>query len=248
MKKATPSPRYRVLFARKLQELEEARRVRASFNYDHPLYDELGEKLQAAIKATGSRAKIKKKNPKPNTIRWNTEKALKLLGEEIYNEIMNPIRDRAAREVKRSERAIDSVERTLKKVAPLVPLSSDDKLPPLEIQSVWSSTYRSQPASVSYAKARAEIQAEHLEALLAPVKFTIDREGFGRDTVIFRIKAHVGEDSLAFDVIKRLPPPPLVEFVRKCWGKGVNPRVYYPGLDTGFESEHGLDYFGGQKS
>lgn len=36
----------------------------------------------------------------------------------------------------------------------------------------------------------------------------------------------------------------LVETVRKCWARGVNPRVYFPFLPHGYEAQHGLDYFG----
>lgn len=38
----------------------------------------------------------------------------------------------------------------------------------------------------------------------------------------------------------------MVEVVRLCWKREVNPRVMYPFLPHGFEERHGLDYFGGK--
>jgi hypothetical protein len=38
----------------------------------------------------------------------------------------------------------------------------------------------------------------------------------------------------------------IKEWVRQCWKRGVNPRVYMHSLPHGFEEQHGLDYFGGE--
>jgi len=37
---------------------------------------------------------------------------------------------------------------------------------------------------------------------------------------------------------------PFAETVRRCWERGVNPRVYWPLLPHGYEEKHGFDYFG----
>ena len=48
-------------------------------------------------------------------------------------------------------------------------------------------------------------------------------------------------------VILRLAPgPSLKEVVRRCWKRGVNPRVYMHSLPQGYENMAGLDYFGGE--
>lgn len=46
--------------------------------------------------------------------------------------------------------------------------------------------------------------------------------------------------------IIKMNPLPLKEWVRRCWKKGVNPRVYNPYLPHGFEEANGLDYFGNE--
>ena len=47
-----------------------------------------------------------------------------------------------------------------------------------------------------------------------------------------------------WDLLKRRPGQSLREWLKSCWGKGVNPRVYNPFLPYGIEEKLGLDYFG----
>lgn len=54
------------------------------------------------------------------------------------------------------------------------------------------------------------------------------------------------EEELDVELLRRLPGPDLVEFVRLAWKRGVNPRVYNPWIPHDFEARHGLDYFGGR--
>jgi hypothetical protein len=49
------------------------------------------------------------------------------------------------------------------------------------------------------------------------------------------------------EILKRKPGLPLRDWIKACWKKGVNPRVYNPFLPTGLEDKLGLDYFGGEK-
>ncbi len=46
------------------------------------------------------------------------------------------------------------------------------------------------------------------------------------------------------ELLKHSPAPSLVEQVRLCWARGVNPRVYNPFLPHGFEEKHGISYTG----
>jgi len=58
----------------------------------------------------------------------------------------------------------------------------------------------------------------------------------------------INTTSLGVILLKEQPfDVDLVEWVRKCWKRGVNPRVYNPFLPVGFEEKHGLNYFGGYK-
>jgi hypothetical protein len=45
-------------------------------------------------------------------------------------------------------------------------------------------------------------------------------------------------------ILTRKPGLPLREYVKHCWKKSVNPRVYLPFLPAGYEEQAGLDHFG----
>ena len=49
---------------------------------------------------------------------------------------------------------------------------------------------------------------------------------------------------LGGEILTRKPERPLREYVRDCWRRGVNPRVYLPFLPYGYEAEVGIDEFG----
>lgn len=49
-------------------------------------------------------------------------------------------------------------------------------------------------------------------------------------------------------ILKRKPGESLRDFVKACWKKGVNPRVYCPFLPVGYEEKMGLDFFGNEKA
>lgn len=55
------------------------------------------------------------------------------------------------------------------------------------------------------------------------------------------------ESETDVEILKRRPGPSLKEWIRMCWKRGVNPRVYNPFLPHGIEEELGLDYFGNEK-
>lgn len=240
MKKATKHARYRKIFSRTQSEVETARTELLSYGRSHPIYDELGEALQAAIKATGSGKKIKFKSPEGyDPHRWDLPKAHEHLGKKVYNEISAPFKDRSNEMYKATQDRIESLKRRLDKLALLVPVRScrRDKLG-YSVDSFSALTYRSQPAAVNYARRRAEIKLDYLVEAVPEAEFFINHIG-----ETFEVRAHV-EDQLDADVLCRLLGPPLPEFVRKCWSLGVNPRVYMPLLPHGYEEEHGFDQFG----
>ena len=51
------------------------------------------------------------------------------------------------------------------------------------------------------------------------------------------------ESDVDVQILRRLSLS-MREFVRRCWGRGLNPRVFQPFLPHGFEEKAGLDYFG----
>ncbi len=56
----------------------------------------------------------------------------------------------------------------------------------------------------------------------------------------------VNTTTAGWEMVKRRPDTPLREWVRLCWKRGVNPRVYYPFLPHGYEEKEGLDFLGGE--
>lgn len=105
---------------------------------------------------------------------------------------------------------------------------------------VWSSTYRSQGYGMAkYTEMAAELEADEARMYGIPVELRKGDEGVS-------IYADL-ESELAVEILKRKPHLPAKEWVRRCWARGVNPRVYNPYLPVGFEERVGLDYFGGEK-
>ena len=90
-----------------------------------------------------------------------------------------------------------------------------------------------------YAKASAQQSVDHCEDFGFLAEIREDRREHSTDYDVY-----VALDSLGVEILKRKSMS-LREWVRRCWAKGVNPRVYNPFLPHGFEEKAGLDYFGG---
>jgi hypothetical protein len=54
------------------------------------------------------------------------------------------------------------------------------------------------------------------------------------------------ESDLDIAILKRKPGVSLREWVRRCWKRGLQPRVYNAFLPHGYEEKNGLDYFGNE--
>lgn len=67
--------------------------------------------------------------------------------------------------------------------------------------------------------------------------------GWSMPSVTFQVYAAC--DEMVCEIVRRKPGISLVEWVRRSWAMGCNPRVSQPFLPVGFEEKHGLDYFGG---
>jgi hypothetical protein len=112
---------------------------------------------------------------------------------------------------------------------------------------VSASTYHTQGFGASrYAKAEAEQQADQARLSGVPVevrpvgKPRTDRWGVQyQDYGVFAPTNAVG-----WEMLRLRPGPSLREWIRGCWARQVNPRVYNPWLPAGLEDRLGLDYFG----
>jgi hypothetical protein len=91
-----------------------------------------------------------------------------------------------------------------------------------------------------YAKEDAESKAEQARGagLDAEVRFV--------DGEFPEYRVFANTDEAGWDLAMRKPVQSLKDWVKSCWKRGVNPRVYNPFLPAGFEEKVGLDYFGNE--
>lgn len=241
MRRPKKHPRYRAKFRAAFHEHSALTKEYLSFGgHDHPLYRELARELQRAIREKRSKQSIVFSGASPY-VKWDFAKAKKILGEKTYQRIVTPFRDRADRLSKKNRREFKKIEGLLYKLAPLVPIYqsfTETKL----IRLFSASTYSTQPASVNYARQRCEIEYEYLTSQLkVPLNRIQANRGFG---VEFQLVGCLLEELDVKAIRYAYPGPDMVTFVRSCWQKGVNPRVFNPFIPYGFEERHGFDYYG----
>lgn len=97
----------------------------------------------------------------------------------------------------------------------------------------------------SYARNEAERYADKARLYNLPVEIRSineDRDKNGISHSDFEV--WVKTDSLTLEVLKRKSDVSIVEQVRLCWKRGVNPRVFWYWLSPNFEAENGLDFQG----
>lgn len=124
-----------------------------------------------------------------------------------------------------------------------IPITEEFQL----METVWESTYRSQGFGArKYAQMNAENMADHARYYEIPVEVRQSEKKLTNVTLCdFGIWAKTTREG--WELIRHLPGPSTKEWVRMCWKRGVNPRVYNPFLPYGYEEQNGLDYFGGYK-
>jgi len=115
------------------------------------------------------------------------------------------------------------------------------------VSTVYSGSYASQGYGCEkYTREAAEHQAERarfngFKAELRKVG-TPFRDKWGityQDWGVF-----VDCSTAGWELLKRRPAQSLKDWMKACWGRGVNPRVYNPFLPYGIEEKLGIDYFG----
>lgn len=105
------------------------------------------------------------------------------------------------------------------------------------LESFYTGSYRSTGSGEKYSRAEVAMLGERLTA--AGIEYWIEESPA-------TINVFVGLDAVGVEVWKRRSYP-LREWVKGCWRRGVNPRVYNPFLPHGYEERVGLDYFGNEK-
>lgn len=214
---------------------------------------EASEEICALFEAERAELAARVREYKP---RWRGDdmeivrKALSKLETWEAYALLRPVREslmaryRAARtEKKWTERCIEVVARELR------PRPGDS----WRIYRVVSgSTFHTQGFGAdSYARGRAEIEAVELNVSTGiecrVVKVELPRPKhhgpFYVHTSNWHVEARVAED-LDLEIMRHAPAPSLRDFVKACWSRGLNPRVYDPFLPHGLEERLGVDYQG----
>jgi hypothetical protein len=159
---------------------------------------------------------------------------------------------------KNAEALLDVIRKGLDALAPAVVIDLDGDTDRI---LAWGATYPNQTDSTGYNRGSAEAYADVARMAGVPVHVVAlcywspdcggwRQDKYGRQQVnegTYAAVVRVVSD-LDVEVLQRRPGPSLVEWVRLCWKRGRNPRVYNPWLPHGFEDAHGLDYFGNYKA
>jgi len=148
------------------------------------------------------------------------------------------------------ERERERLDAFVLKTLPDIPVRPGDEEHTLT--TVWTQAFRTQGfGAVRYTKAKAEmIAAEATDSVDVEICAFVEEiypdkasGAPGDEPIGFEVKAKVQDRSDA-EALFRGPRWTLREQVRQCWERGVNPRVYNPGIPHGFEESEGLDFYG----
>jgi hypothetical protein len=204
----------------------------------HARTDGLQANFNAERTRTLAALKPKVKGRKPPT----------LLPDDIHNAMIAPYLIEAdwcnvAYEAERYR-----IEAELHELAPVTPIHPGE---PRLYSTHHASSYSSQTAAFSYAKSRAELDADDARTAGLPVEVRPIVEK--SPSMISVGKVHVSEraevwvpvaEQLDLEILRRRPKLSLREQVRLCWKRGANPRVYNPFLPHGYEEREAIDMQG----
>lgn len=196
--------------------------------------------MKAAREATG------------RTLR-SRQKAVEALNERgLFDGVVAPLSDPWNETLARLDGALEAnrkARRDAARAAELSPVAMRTRWEKLD--SVSATAYRSVGYGCDrYARAAAEDVAaaatrHGVETIVQEVRREVpgDLTPFDRFEVWVRVA-----DTRDLQLLRDKPDEtPVREWVRMCWKRGVNPRVYNPFLPHGYEEKHGLDFFGGER-
>jgi len=148
------------------------------------------------------------------------------------------------------ERRRAEIEAELDRLATVVePEALPDGAELQQVDWVYSGAYASQGfGAMKYTREAGQAMADKAVyyGLKAEVKEIGEGVNCGYGIVLRDVGVFANVDADGWDVIRRRPGVPLRDWIRSCWRRGVNPRVYNPFLPYGLEERMGLDYFGGE--
>jgi hypothetical protein len=116
----------------------------------------------------------------------------------------------------------------------------------LVIMERTSGDFQTTGNGTRYAEGLLKVRAAEITFNDHQVRTEIDVEtidGAGKRFTLFAFLATEADR----DLLSRRPGFSVKNYLKACWGVGVNPRVFNPMLPHGLEEKLGLDYFGGEK-
>lgn len=204
--------------------------------YSHPLYVRQREALQSAFKA-----RFPKKHWSWTNLRalmadeaTEIEKSFEPEGKALGEDMTRRMEDVTTR----LEAAADPLE--VPKAEEFIPWRSSTGCD-YSTQGYGANKYskNSMEAAADYARA-ADIEVEIRDEV-----YIKSRGGWRSTGDCMKYTVWVKTTALGLEVLHYKPDLPLREWVRLCWKRGVNPRVYASFLPPGYEEKVGLDYYGG---
>lgn len=171
--------------------------------------------------------------------RFSTEKFAETYPDE-YKTVFERFQTRAQELGQKWNSERDQYEAMLKSLAEkaVIPRTAEaSKMPEFMYDAAYSSQGLGQH---KYAHESAQHVADHAAA--CGVEAFVKCPGKTGDHEVW---AHC--DPEAWPIVKAKPGQSLKDWIKSCWGRGVNPRVFMPGLPVGLEEKLGLDYFGNEK-
>ena len=214
-----------------------------------PTIQGLQARYEAQLRAEYKRLYPKRKQP----AEWYAVRDK--LPAETVAAIYDPLKAEADKLCADNAAAEREAEAELQRLAADLPLPIGDKLRPRLFYEVDSGRYSTQGyGACKYARDNAEREADkaRLHGLgaevheLAHLRISTSSPGWGGSIDIRTYGVLIDTTPLGYEILKRKPELPLREYVRRCWKRGVNPRVMMPFLPHGYEEQVGLDYFGGE--
>lgn len=226
-----------------LQRAQERRASLLRQDGSHPLL----QALQADVEEAYRKAYPRRNGGPPwtstgETLRWDSKMADRFPG---FLEILEAYRPKSQRLLRLYNVEIRRYESMAQEAAAQVAPAD------LAAPGVWTrygevpnASYTSQGFGMErYAQARAQatLHALEVQGLEGTVR-RVERPGYGSRCTTWEVWVNVQPDRV--DLLRRAVEERAdpVDFVRWCWGAGVNPRVYLPFLEVGFEEAHGISY------
>lgn len=123
-------------------------------------------------------------------------------------------------------------------------LARDRDVPEADTPQVYKTTYKSTYSTQGwgaekYARESAQLDAD--KVAMHGVRVEVVRVG---KPDVERFEVHAWTDELGVELLRDKPEVPMRDWIKACWARGVNPRVYCPFLPHGLEEKLGVDYQG----